>query len=128
MGQITPGPVFTTATFIGYIIGGIPGAIVATVGIFAPAFIFVAASSFLIRRVRKSKLASSMLDGVVVGSLGLMGVVAWQLGRAAIVDIPAVIIAIVSAILLLRFRLNSARLVLGGGVFGWLYYGVLLER
>jgi chromate transporter len=69
VGQITPGPVFTTATFIGYIVGGIPGAVVATIGIFAPAFLFVAISGFLIPRIRRSEIAGSMLDGVVVGSL-----------------------------------------------------------
>ncbi|HXZ81259.1 MAG TPA: chromate efflux transporter [Terriglobales bacterium] len=121
VGQITPGPVFTTATFIGYVIGGAPGAIAATVGIFAPAFIFVAISGFLISRIRRSKIASSMLDGVVVGSLALMGVVAWQLGRAAIIDVPTLVIAIVSAVLLLTFRINSSWLIVAAGVFGWLY-------
>jgi chromate transporter len=123
VGQITPGPVFTTATFIGYIIGGTPGAVVATVGIFAPAFVFVAISGFLIPRIRRSRVAASMLDGVVVGSLALMGVVAWQLGRAAIVDVPTLVIAIVSAVLLLTLRVNSAWLIIAAGVFGWLYRG-----
>jgi chromate transporter len=123
VGQITPGPVFTTATFIGYIIGGIPGAVVATVGIFAPAFVFVAISGFLIPRIRRSRVAASMLDGVVVGSLALMGVVAWQLGRAAIVDVPTLVIAIVSTVLLLTLRVNSAWLIIAAGVFGWLYRG-----
>ena len=86
VGQVTPGPVFTTATFIGYIIGGVPGAVVATVGIFAPGFVYVALSGWLVPRIRRSRVAASMLDGVVVGSLALMGVVAWQLGRAAIID------------------------------------------
>ena len=123
VGQITPGPVFTTATFIGYVIGGVPGAVPATIGIFAPAFVFVAISGFLIPRIRRSKIASSMLDGEVVGSLALMGVVAWQLGRAAIVDVPTLVIAIISAILLLTLRINSAWLIVAAGVFGWLYRG-----
>jgi len=123
VGQITPGPVFTTATFIGYVIGGVPGAIVATVGIFAPAFLFVPISGFLIPRIRQSNIASSMLDGVVVGSFALMGVVAWQLGRAAIIDIPTLVIAITSAILLLTLRINSAWLIVAAAVFGWLYHG-----
>ncbi len=123
VGQITPGPVFTTATFIGYIIGGIPGAVVATVGIFAPAFVFVSLSGLLIPRIRKSPIAGAMLDGVVVGSLALMGVVAWQLGRAAIVDVPTLVIGVVSTALLLRFRLNSAWLIAAAGAFGWLYRG-----
>jgi chromate transporter len=121
VGQITPGPVFTTATFIGYVIGGVRGAIVATVGIFAPAFLFVAVSGFLIPRIRRSALASSMLDGVVVGSLALMGVVAWQLGRAAITDVPTLIIVGVSALLLLMFRINSIWLIAIAGMFGWVY-------
>ncbi len=123
VGQITPGPVFTTATFIGYIIGGIPGAVVATVGIFAPAFVFVSLSGLLIPRIRKSPVAGAMLDGVVVGSLALMGMIAWQLGRAAIVDLPTIVIAIVSTALLLRFSVNSAWLIAAAGVFGWLYHG-----
>jgi len=121
VGQITPGPVFTTATFIGYIIGGVPGALVATIGVFAPAFIFVAVSGVVIPRIRRSKIAGSMLDGVVVGSLALIGVVAWQLGRAAIIDVPTLMIAIVSTGLLLRFRINSAWLIAAAGAFGWLY-------
>lgn len=123
VGQITPGPVFTTATFIGYIIGGVPGAVVATVGIFAPAFLFVGISGLVVPRIRRSRVAASMLDGVVVGSLALMGVVAWQLGWAAIIDVPTLVIAIVSATLLLRFRVNSAWLIAAAGAFGWLYRG-----
>jgi chromate transporter len=121
VGQITPGPVFTTATFIGYLVAGLPGALVATVGIFAPAFIFVAVSGLLIPRIRRSKLAGAMLDGVVAGSLALMGVVAWQLGRAALVDIPTVVIAVASLILLLRFRVNSAWLIAAAAAFGLIW-------
>lgn len=102
VGQITPGPVFTTATFIGYLVGGPAGAAVATAGIFAPAFFFVAMSSVILPRIRRSPVAASMLDGVVIGSLALMAVVAWQLGRAAIVDLPTLLIAAVTAFLLLR--------------------------
>ncbi len=123
VGQVTPGPVFTTATFIGYLIGGVRGAVVATVGIFAPGFVYVALSGLLIPRIRRSRVAASMLDGVVVGSLALIGVVAWQLGRAAIVDVPTLVIAIVSTALLLRFRVNSAWLIVTAGAFGWLYRG-----
>jgi chromate transporter len=123
VGQITPGPVFTTATFIGYIIGGTPGAIIATIGIFAPAFLFVGISGFVIPRIRRSTIAAAMMDGVVVGSLALMGVVAWQLARAAIIDLPTLVIAIVSTALLLRFRVNSVWLIAAAGAFGWLYRG-----
>ena len=119
VGQVTPGPVFTTATFIGYLVGGTRGAAVATVAIFLPAFIFVAASGPLIPRIRRSAIAGAFLDGVIVGSLALMGVVAWQLGRAAIVDATTVAIALVSAVLLFRFRVNSAWLVIGAALVGW---------
>ena len=119
VGQVTPGPVFTTATFIGYLVGGTRGAAVATVAIFLPAFVLVAASGPLIPRIRRSAIAEAFLDGVIVGSLALMGVVAWQLGRAAVVDLITVAILVVSAILLFRFRVNSAWLVLGAAVVGW---------
>jgi chromate transporter len=118
VGQVTPGPVFTTATFIGYLLAGPAGAVVATVGIFLPAFVFVALSGPLLPRLRHSPLAAAFLDGVNVASLALMAVVSWQLGRAAIVDIPTAALVLVSLILLLRFRLNSAWLVLGGGLVG----------
>jgi chromate transporter len=120
VGQFTPGPVFTTATFIGYLVAGIPGAVVATVGVFVPGFVFVALSGRLIPKLRRSPLAAGILDGVVVGSLALMAVVGWQLGRAAIVDWITLSIAVVSAGLLLRFRINSAWLIGGAAVIGWL--------
>ena len=118
VGQFTPGPVFTTATFIGYLIGGIPGALAATAGIFAPAFVLVAISGPLVPRLRRSSTASAFLDGVNVASLGLMGAVTWQLGRAALVDGRTIAIALAGALLLFRFRVNSAWLVLGGGAVG----------
>ncbi|HEX9578525.1 MAG TPA: chromate transporter, partial [Myxococcales bacterium] len=118
VGQLTPGPVFTTATFIGYILGGGIGAIAATVGIFLPGFLLVAASGPLIPRIRSSPIASAALDGVNAASLALMAAVTWQLGRAAIVDVPTAAIALVGAVLLFRFRLNSAWLVLAGGAAG----------
>ncbi len=118
VGQVTPGPVFTTATFIGYVLGGLPGGLVATLGIFLPAFVFVAASGPLVPRLRRSSLAGAFLDGVNVASLALMAVVTWQLGRAALVDPPTVALALVSTLLLIRFRVNSAWLVLGGAAAG----------
>jgi chromate transporter len=118
VGQVTPGPVFTTATFIGYVLGGTPGATAATVGIFLPAFIFVALSGPLVPRLRRSPTAGAVLDGVNVASLALMTVVTWQLGRAALVGPLAIVLAAVSAVLLLRFRANSAWLVLGGAFIG----------
>jgi chromate transporter len=120
VGQVTPGPVFTTATFIGYVLGGPAGAAVATLGIFLPAFFFVAISGPVVPRLRRSPVASAILDGVNVASLALMAVVTWQLGRAALVDALTVGLAMVSALLLIRYRINSAWLVLGGAVVGLL--------
>jgi chromate transporter len=118
VGQFTPGPVFTTATFIGYLVAGIPGAAVATLGIFLPGFLLVALGGPLIPKLRRSPVAGAILDGVVVGSLALMAVVAWQLGRAAIVDWLTVLIFVGSAIVLLRFRVNSAWLIGGAALIG----------
>jgi chromate transporter len=118
VGQVTPGPVFTTATFIGYLLGGPAGAVAATAGIFLPAFVFVALSGPLIPRLRRSRAASGVLDGVNVASLALMAVVAWQLSHAAVLDLPTALLAVGSAVLLLVFRVNSMWLVLGGAVIG----------
>lgn len=118
VGQLTPGPVFTTATFVGYVLRGPAGALVATVAIFLPSFLLVAASGPLIPRLRRSALAGAFLDGVNVASLGLMAAVSARLARAAIVDLPTAAIAAVSLGLLLRFRINSAWLVAGGAVAG----------
>jgi chromate transporter len=120
VGQVTPGPVFTTATFIGYMLGGLPGAVLATVGIFLPAFVLVAASGPLVPRLRGSTTASGFLDGVNVASLALMAVVTWHLGRAAIVNVSTLGLMLVSAVLLLRYRVNSVWLVLGGAAAGLL--------
>ena len=118
IGQVTPGPVFTTATFIGYILRGPSGAAAATLGIFLPAFVFVAISGPLVPRLRRSPTAGAVLDGVNVASLALMAVVAWQLGRSALVDVTAIVLCVASALLLLRWRVNSAWLVLGGAAVG----------
>ena len=118
VGQFTPGPVFTTATFIGYVLAGVPGALLATLGIFLPSFVFVAASSPLIPRMRRSACAGRFLDGVNVASLGLMATVTWQLGRAALMDWVTVGTALVATVLVFRFQMNSAWLVLGGAVVG----------
>jgi chromate transporter len=118
VGQITPGPVFSTATFIGYVIAGLKGSAAATLGIFTPAFVLVAVSGPLVARMRKSAAAGAFLDGVNAGSLGLMGVVAVELGRAAVVDVTTAVLGVVSAVLLLRWKVNSAWLVIGGGVVG----------
>jgi chromate transporter len=118
VGQLTPGPVFTTATFIGYVLGGARGGVVATLGIFLPAFVFVALSGPLVPRLRRSLVAGAVLDGVNVASLALMAVVTWQLGRAALVDPLTAALAVFSAVALVRFEVNSAWLVAGGAAAG----------
>jgi chromate transporter len=118
VGQVTPGPVSTTATFIGYILDGPAGAAVATVGIFLPGFVFVALSGPVVRRLRGYRSAGDFLDGVNAGSLALMAVVTWDLGRAALVDLPSAILALVSVALLLRWRVNSTWVILGGAIVG----------
>jgi chromate transporter len=120
VGQMTPGPVFTTATFIGYVLAGPAGAATATVGIFLPAFVFVAMSGPLVPRLRRSAVAGAVLDGVNVASLALMAVVSWQLGRAALVDPLTIGVAVASLIAVVRFRINSAWLIAGGALLGWL--------
>lgn len=119
VGQVTPGPVFTTATFVGYLLHGPSGAVAATVGIFAPAFLFVAVSAPLLPRLRASRAAGVILDGINVASLALMALVTWQLARAAIVDGFTLLLGIASVGMLIRYRgVNSAWLVLGAGVLG----------
>ena len=120
VGQVTPGPVFTTATFIGYLLGGFRGAVVATLGIFLPSFFFVSVSGPLIPHLRRSPLAGAFLDGVNVGAWALMAAVTLFLARAAIIDVTTMILAIASAFVLIRYRVNSAWLVLGGGLIGLL--------
>jgi chromate transporter len=118
VGQVTPGPVFTTATFVGYVLGGPSGAAIATVGIFLPAFFFVAISGPLVPRLRRSRLAGAFLDGVNVASLALMAVVTAELAKAAVVDLPTLLLALASGVLLLRFRVNSTWLILLGALAG----------
>jgi chromate transporter len=120
IGQITPGPVFTTATFIGFLLGGLPGALLATLGIFLPSFIFVAISNPVIPRIRNSPWVSGLLDGVNVGSFGLMAAVTWQLGRASLTDPLTILIALVSLGLLIRFNINTTWLIAGGALMGLL--------
>lgn len=118
VGQFTPGPVFTTATFIGYLVGGVPGAIAATVAIFLPSFVFVAAIAPFVARLRRSVVFGAFLDGVNVAALGLMAAVTWQLARAAVVDGVTATLALAATIVLWRFNVNSAWLILGGGLIG----------
>jgi len=118
IGQVTPGPVFTTATFIGYVTGGLPGALLATVGIFLPSFVFVLATNPFIPRLRRSPWLSGLLDGVNVAALGLMAAVTLELGQDALRDGVTVALAASAAVLLVRFKINSTWLILGGGIIG----------
>jgi chromate transporter len=120
IGQVTPGPLFTAATFVGFVLGGLPGALLATLGIFLPSFVFVAATNPFIPRMRNSPWLSGLLDGVNVSSLGLMAAVTVQLGRASLVDPLTVALALAALGLILRFRVNSTWLVVGGALVGLL--------
>ncbi|NJO77530.1 MAG: chromate transporter [Cyanobacteria bacterium RM1_2_2] len=119
IGQITPGPVFTTATFVGYLLAGNVGAIAGTIGIFLPSFVLVLLVNPWATKLRQSVWASGFLDGVNAASLGLMAVVTWQLGTAALVDGITLLLAILSAIAVFRFKINSAWLVLAGALVGF---------
>ncbi len=118
MGQVTPGPLSTTTTFIGYLLGGLPGAVIATVAVFLPAFFFVAISGPLVPHLRRSPLAGAVLDGVNVAALALIAAVTWPLFRSAVVDWTTLVLAGLSFLLLIRYRLNSVWLVLGGAMVG----------
>ncbi len=133
VGQFTPGPVFTTATFVGYLIGseagnggqdvaaGVTAALLATLGIFLPSFVFVALSGPLVPRLRRWPLTGLLLDGVNAAALGLMAAVTLELGRAAIVDLLTALLAVVALAILVRWKVNSAWLLLGGGAIGFAY-------
>jgi chromate transporter len=118
IGQVTPGPVFTTATFIGYFLGGWPGAILATVGIFLPAFIFVLLSNPLIPRLRRSPWTAALLDGVNVSSLGLMAGVTIQLIQPSLVDPLTIVLALAALWVIFRTKVNSTWLLLAGALIG----------
>lgn len=120
IGQFTPGPVLSTSTFIGYVIEGVPGAVVATLGIFLPSFVFVLILNPLIPRLRESVWLSAFLDAVNVAAVALMVAVTLELGASTLVSWPAWVIAVVSAVLAIRYKVNAAWLVLGGAVLGWL--------
>ncbi len=130
VGQFTPGPVFTTATFIGYLIGSWPGAVLATLGIFLPSFILILLVHPLAERLRHSTLTAPLLKGINIAAIALMGGVLVQLAQHALTDVLTVILALVSFAILLRFKLNSAWLILLGAVVGLARFGVvsLLQR
>jgi chromate transporter len=118
VGQVTPGPVFTTATFIGYLVGGGWGALLATVAIFLPGFLLVALTRPVVARLRQSPSAGNFLDGVNVASLALMAVVAVQLARSAFVDVTTILVGLLGAIALVRFKVNTTWLVAAGASIG----------
>lgn len=120
VGQITPGPLFTSATFIGYLLGGVPAALIATLGIFLPSYIFVAISNPIIPGLRRSTWLGSLLDGVIAASLSLMAAVTFQLGQASLIDLPTFAIFGVSAFLLLRYKVNTTWLIAGGAFTGFM--------
>jgi chromate transporter len=125
VGQVTPGPVFTTATFIGYVLAGVPGALLATVGIFLPGFVFVVLTGPIIPRLRNSPVLAGLLDGANVASLALMAGVTWQLGRASLVEPVPALIALAALAALFATEVNTAWLVLGGGSLGFAYHYLL---
>ena len=121
IGQFTPGPVFTTATFVGYQVAGLPGALVATAAIFAPALVFVALLARIVPLIRRSAWAGGALDGVNAASLGMMAAVVVRLAGSALIDPLTVAVAVVALVLLLTVRPNSAWLVAGGAAVGLLH-------
>lgn len=121
VGQFTPGPVFTTATFIGYLVRGLPGAIAATVGIFLPSFVFIAVLYPWVSRLRTSPWSRAFLDGVNMAAVGLIAAIALQLGRAAVIDVTTALLALVTLALLIRYKLNTAWLVLAGAGVGLIH-------
>jgi chromate transporter len=124
--QATPGPFFTVATFIGYILAGWRGAALATLGMFLPAFAYVGITAGFLPKLRKSPVAGAFLDGVNAAAVALMAFVGWQFARASMVNVPAVALAVASALLLFYYKINSAWLVLGGAVVGILLHALRL--
>ena len=117
IGQLTPGPVFTTATFVGYITGGLPGAFIATAAIFAPGFLYVAMVNPLLPRLRGNIVASALIDGVNIAAIGLMAGVLAELLRSGVVDIWTGAILALAAVALFR-NLNTTWLIVGGALLG----------
>jgi chromate transporter len=123
IGQVTPGPVFSSATFVGYLIAGFPGAALATLAIFGPAFLFVALTGSLVSRLRKHPISSQLLNGLNAAALGLMTAVTLELARAALIDAWTIALALGSLIALVRFKINSTWLVLAGAILGLIHAG-----
>lgn len=125
IGQFTPGPVFTTATFIGYVLGGWPGALLATLGIFCPSFLFIVLIHPVAARLRQKAWTAALLDGANVAALALMAGVLLQLGQHALSDLFTWLLALIAFVLALRFKWNSAWLILAGAVCGLLRFWLL---
>ncbi len=125
IGQFTPGPVFTTATFIGYLLAGFPGAILATVGIFLPSFVFIAAIHPVATRLRKATWTATLLDGINAAALALMTGVLVQLGQHVLVDVLTWVMALISFAILVRWRINSVWLIIVGAIMGVLRFWLL---
>ena len=119
VGQMTPGPLFTTATFIGYLLHGPAGAVLATVAIFLPAFVFVALTQPIIPRLRASPAASAFLNGVLAASIGLIAAVAVQLVPAALTTVGQAVSGTAALLVLLRWRINPSWLLAAGALVGW---------
>ncbi len=122
--QATPGPFFTVATFIGFILGGWRGAVLGTMGMFLPAFVYVGMTAHILPKLRRSLLAGAFLDGVNAAALALMAFVGFQFARATLVNLPAFVLVTASVFLLFRYKVNSAWLVLGGAVAGILFHSL----
>ena len=120
IGQLTPGPVFTTATFVGYLLRGVPGAVVATVAIFLPAFVMTAVLEPVIARLRSKPVTAAALDGLNAAAVALMVGVTWFLARDAVVDFPTALLAVGSLAVLLRWAVNPVWLMAAGAVAGLL--------
>lgn len=120
IGQFTPGPVFTTATFIGYLLNGFPGAILATIGIFLPAFLLVLVLNPIMDRLRKSSWIAGMLDGINVASLVLMVAVTIKLGMSSIMNLTTLLIFVASFFVITKLKVNSAWVIIAGGLIGWI--------
>ena len=128
IGQFTPGPVLSTATFIGWQINGFYGAIAATVGIFLPSFIFVAILNPLIPKMRKVKIITVFLDSINIAAVAVILGVSFEMIKETIIDWRMMLIAIISIVFVFLFKkINSALIVLGGGVLGYLLTYVNLE-
>jgi chromate transporter len=124
IGQFTPGPVLSTATFVGYLVSGMPGAVISTIAIFLPSFVFVLILNPVIPRLRASKIMSAFLDAVNISAIGLMAAVTIQLMSTSLTDWKTVMIAAAALIAGMRFKLNSAWLVLGGALIGWILMAI----